>query len=116
MHDEFRGRAVYHAEINVHFPHLTVRQTLALAAKIRAPQCDTTNAYADRAIESVVTALHLSKALDTKVGSDFVQGASGGERQRTSIAVGVTRNLNAHPRLRNITGVTCQQRVAAMLG
>jgi ABC-type multidrug transport system ATPase subunit len=116
MHDEFRGRAVYHAEINVHFPHLTVRQTLALAAKIRAPQRNTTDAYANRAVESVVTALHLSKALDTKVGSDFVQGASGGERQRTSIAVGLTRILNVHPSLKNLTGVACQQCVAAMLG
>lgn len=88
MHSEFRGRTVYQAELDVHFPHLTVRQTLALAARIRAPQ-NATTVNADTVIEETATAMRLSKALDTKVGSDFIQGVSGGERKRTSIAVSI---------------------------
>lgn len=87
MHSEFRGRSVYQAELDVHFPNLTVRQTLALAARIRAPQGAATKAIADAVVEETATAMRLSKALDTKVGSDFIQGVSGGERKRTSIAV-----------------------------
>lgn len=95
MHSEFRGRTVYQAELDVHFPHLTVRQTLALAARIRAPQGAGTTANADAVIEETATAMRLSKALDTKVGSDFIQGVSGGERKRTSIAVRAMNMMTA---------------------
>ncbi|KAJ4370791.1 Multidrug resistance protein [Neocucurbitaria cava] len=37
--------------------------------------------------EEVAASLGLTTALDTKVGNDFVQGLSGGERKRTTIAV-----------------------------
>lgn len=35
MHSDFRGEAIYQAEVDVHFPQLTVGQTLEFAARAR---------------------------------------------------------------------------------
>jgi len=35
MHNDFRGECIYQAETDVHFPQLTVGQTLEFAAKAR---------------------------------------------------------------------------------
>lgn len=35
MHNDFRGEAIYQAEVDVHFPQLTVGQTLDFAARAR---------------------------------------------------------------------------------
>lgn len=90
FHTDFRGECTYHAEIDVHFPHLTVGQTLAFAAKARFPRkmVDATNRSADANSErdAIIAALGLSHILDTKIGSDFVRGVSGGELKRASIA------------------------------
>jgi ABC-type multidrug transport system ATPase subunit len=36
MHSNFMGEAIYSAEVDVHFPQLTVGQTLTFAANARA--------------------------------------------------------------------------------
>ena len=60
------------------------------AALARYPSDHTTRSNrrssAEEARKRVVAALGLQQTLDTKVGSSFVQGVSGGERKRTSIA------------------------------
>lgn len=35
MHNDFRGECIYQAEVDVHFPQLTVGQTLEFAARAR---------------------------------------------------------------------------------
>lgn len=35
MHTDFRGECIYQAEVDVHFPQLTVGQTLDFAARAR---------------------------------------------------------------------------------
>lgn len=35
MHKDFRGESIYQAEVDVHFPQLTVGQTLDFAARAR---------------------------------------------------------------------------------
>ena len=35
MHKDFRGECIYQAEVDVHFPQLTVGQTLDFAARAR---------------------------------------------------------------------------------
>lgn len=35
MHHDFRGECIYQAEVDVHFPQLTVGQTLDFAARAR---------------------------------------------------------------------------------
>ncbi|KAG4437711.1 hypothetical protein IFR05_006794 [Cadophora sp. M221] len=90
MHSEFRGECNYHTESNAHFPHLTVEQTLAAAAKARTPVNSAIRnrrkQYSRGTVNATSTALRISHVMDTKVGNDFVDGVSGGERQRTGIA------------------------------
>jgi ATP-binding cassette, subfamily G (WHITE), member 2, PDR len=38
MHKDFRGEAIYTAEVDVHFPMLTVADTLTFASRARAPR------------------------------------------------------------------------------
>ncbi|KAJ6571566.1 ABC transporter [Mycena capillaripes] len=90
MHKDFRGEVIYNAETDVHFPHLTVGQTLLFAAKARVPRTRiggvTRDKYAEHMRDLVMTTFGLSHTIDTKVGNDFVRGVSGGERKRVSIA------------------------------
>ncbi|KAL8782450.1 MAG: hypothetical protein Q9213_005380 [Squamulea squamosa] len=75
MHNDFRGECIYQAEVDVHFPQLTVGQTLDFAARARAPHNRLPGVSRD------IYAEHLRD-----VGDDFIRGVSGGERKRVSIA------------------------------
>lgn len=90
MLKHYRGDVTYNQEVDQHFAHLTVGQTLSFAAAARTPQeRQSSVARADRiaAVVQVVMAIFgLSHAYDTKVGDSFVRGVSGGERKRVSIA------------------------------
>ncbi|KAI1475138.1 ABC transporter [Daldinia eschscholtzii] len=84
MFTEFRGKGTYQAEFDVHFPSLTMRETLEFAYRARRPPkyWELTEAT----VENDVRCLGLSKSLDTKMGNAYIPGVSGGERKRTSIA------------------------------
>lgn len=90
MHREFRGDAIYQPETEVHFPHLTVGQTLLFAALAKTPQNRlpgvSREAYAAHIRDVVMAVFGISHTVNTKVGDDFVRGVSGGERKRVSIA------------------------------
>ncbi|TVY36200.1 ZEB2-regulated ABC transporter [Lachnellula subtilissima] len=90
MHHDFRGEAIYTAEVDVHFPMLTVGQTLDFAASARAPRHIPGGANRQefsRLIRDVIMAVFgISHTVNTRVGNDFVRGVSGGERKRVSIA------------------------------
>jgi ATP-binding cassette, subfamily G (WHITE), member 2, PDR len=90
MHKDFRGECIYQAEVDVHFPQLTVGQTLEFAARARAPANRipgvTRDAYATHMRDVIMAVFGLSHTLNTKVGNDFIRGVSGGERKRVSIA------------------------------
>ncbi|KAH0536023.1 hypothetical protein FGG08_007090 [Glutinoglossum americanum] len=91
MHDQFRGEAIYMAETDVHFPQLTVGQTLLFAAKARAPRDYTfpgvtREMYAEHMRDVIMATFGLSHTMNTNVGNDFIKGTSGGERKRVSIA------------------------------
>ncbi|PSR88503.1 ABC transporter [Coniella lustricola] len=81
---EFRGKVTYQAEADIHFPTLTMRETLTFASKARRlpTQWDGCRDAAEREAET----LGLTEALDTKMGNSLIPGVSGGERKRTSIA------------------------------
>lgn len=64
---------------------------MQLAAEARAPQNAVSQSlsrstFAKGTVDATATALGLAHTLETKVGSSFVLGISGGERKRTSIA------------------------------
>lgn len=90
MHSQFRGEAIYTAETDVHFPQLSVGDTLKFAARARAPENRlpgvSREQYATHMRDMVMASFGLSHTLNTKVGNDFVRGVSGGERKRVSIA------------------------------
>ncbi|VUC23836.1 unnamed protein product [Clonostachys rosea] len=80
FHRKFKDLRVYLAELDVHFPELTLGQTLSFAASTR--QRDAVNKEAKLVAEQ----FQLSDAFDTKIGNDMIRGISGGEKRRTSIA------------------------------
>jgi ATP-binding cassette, subfamily G (WHITE), member 2, PDR len=90
MHSSFRGEAIYTAETDVHFPMLTVGDTLEFAARARAPRHIPgglkRNDYAKHMRDVIMAVFGISHTINTKVGNDFVRGVSGGERKRVSIA------------------------------
>ena len=90
MHKDFRGECIYQAEVDVHFPQLTVGQTLNFAALAKAPRNRipgvSRELYAKHMTEVIMAVFGLSHTFNTKVGNDFVRGVSGGERKRVSIA------------------------------
>ncbi|KAJ6092425.1 hypothetical protein N7467_004394 [Penicillium canescens] len=90
MHKQFRGEAIFSAETDVHFPQLTVGETLTFAALARAPRTRfeglTRTQYAEHLRDVVMAMLGLRHTFNTRVGNDFVRGVSGGERKRVSIA------------------------------
>ncbi|PGH10945.1 hypothetical protein AJ79_05191 [Helicocarpus griseus UAMH5409] len=87
---ELRGEAVYSAEDEKHFPHLTVWQTLKFAAACRTPETRimglARNTFSRHITKVVMAIFGLSHTVNTKVGDEYVRGVSGGERKRVSIA------------------------------
>ncbi|TVY84470.1 ZEB2-regulated ABC transporter [Lachnellula suecica] len=91
MLKQFRGEVVYNQEVDKHFPHLTVGETLEFAARVRTPQQRLIEGvkredWAKHMAKVVMAIFGLSHTYNTKVGNDFVRGVSGGERKRVSIA------------------------------
>ncbi|PYH96381.1 hypothetical protein BO71DRAFT_471956 [Aspergillus ellipticus CBS 707.79] len=85
-----RGEVAYNKEVDQHFPHLTVGQTLSFAAHARTPEKRiedlTRSQYVETITKVVLSVFGLSDTYNTKVGDNFVRGVSGGERKRVSIA------------------------------
>ncbi|EKG19794.1 ABC transporter-like protein [Macrophomina phaseolina MS6] len=86
----FQGEVLYNQEVDRHFPHLTVGQTLEMAANFRAPAEPwngmSRQEWAKYITKVVMAVFGLSHTYNTKVGNDFIRGVSGGERKRVSIA------------------------------
>ncbi|KAH7180121.1 putative ABC multidrug transporter [Fusarium oxysporum] len=103
MTKQYRGEVAYNQEVDEHFPHLTVGETLSFAAAARD--------FIDTIVKVVMAVFGLSHTYHTKVGNNFVRGVSGGERKRVSIAE-ITRGLDATTALRFIKSL----RLSADLG
>ncbi|CAG8417526.1 unnamed protein product [Penicillium salamii] len=90
MRHEFRGEAIYTAEIDHHFPTLSVNDTLYFAALARAPRTIpggvSREVYARHQRDVIMAMFGISHTGQTQVGNDFVRGVSGGERKRVTIA------------------------------
>lgn len=94
MHDNIQQSITLsqtnNAQVDRHFPHLTVGQTLEFAASVRMPSHRLgdmpRDEYAKYLAQVVMAVCGLSHTYNTKVGDDFIRGVSGGERKRVSIA------------------------------
>ncbi|OAA65489.1 ABC transporter cdr4 [Niveomyces insectorum RCEF 264] len=90
MHTRHRGEAIYTAEVDVHFPQLSVGDTLTFAARARAPRTIPDGVprtlFATHLRDVVMAMFGISHTVNTRVGNEYVRGVSGGERKRVTIA------------------------------
>ncbi|KAF5670566.1 ATP-binding protein subfamily G (WHITE) member PDR [Fusarium heterosporum] len=90
MHSHHRGEAIYTAEIDVHFPMLSVGDTLTFAARARQPrelpQGLNRNDFADHLRDVVMAMFGIAHTVNTRVGNEYIRGVSGGERKRVTIS------------------------------
>ncbi|KAK6455944.1 multidrug resistance protein [Scheffersomyces xylosifermentans] len=90
IRNNYRGNVIYSSESDIHFPHLTVGDTLEFASRLSTPQNRgdgvEREAYAKHIADVYMATYGLSHTRNTMVGNEFVRGVSGGERKRVSIA------------------------------
>lgn len=79
----YRGEVAYIPEEDVHFPTLTVRQTLEFALQAKTPK--RYRQHIPRMLEMYGRVFGISHVMDTLVGNEYIRGISGGERKRISI-------------------------------
>ncbi|KAL9150238.1 hypothetical protein ABFS82_12G157100 [Erythranthe guttata] len=79
-----KSRIGFVTQDDVLFPHLTVKETLTYAARLRLPRRLTKDEKYQRAAD-VIYELGLENCQDTMIGGSFVRGVSGGERKRVCI-------------------------------
>ncbi|TLD33327.1 hypothetical protein PspLS_00132 [Pyricularia sp. CBS 133598] len=76
--------------VNVHFPQLSVGDTLTFAAHARAPRRGppgvSKTLFANHIRDVVMAIFGISHTIDTRVGNEYIRGVSGGERKRVTIA------------------------------
>lgn len=87
----YRGQIIMNTEEELHYPTLTVSQTLDFATRLKVPfhppvGTDSVEAVRTETRDFLLGCLHITHTCDTKVGDAFVRGVSGGERKRVSIA------------------------------
>jgi ATP-binding cassette subfamily G (WHITE) protein 2 (PDR) len=90
MNKNYRGEAIYTAEVDVHFPMMTVGETLYFAAQARRPRNIpggvSVQQYAEHQRDVIMALYGISHTINTRVGNDYLRGVSGGERKRVTIA------------------------------
>ena len=85
MQQQFQGEHIYLAELDVHFPELTLGETLSFAASTRTVGSNYKSVSRNSG-RDVASMFHLDTALDTRVGNAMIRGLSGGEKRRLSLA------------------------------
>ncbi|XP_062989093.1 broad substrate specificity ATP-binding cassette transporter ABCG2-like [Elgaria multicarinata webbii] len=66
---------------------LSVRENLLFSANLRLPQNMKSNAEKAAKVDAVIQELGLQDCADTKIGTEFLRGVSGGEKKRCSIGM-----------------------------
>ncbi|KAG8167727.1 hypothetical protein KVR01_003416 [Diaporthe batatas] len=96
LHDHHAGDAIYTAEVDVHYPQLSVGDTLTFASRARCPRTlppgVTADQYCDHLRDVVMAMYGISHTVNTRVGDNYIRGVSGGERKRVTIAEATLSN------------------------
>ncbi len=76
---------------DIHFPTLTVNQTIKFALRNKVPRereehLEEKQQYVQHTKDNILGALGIGHTVKTKVGNEFIRGVSGGERKRVSLA------------------------------
>ena len=88
MMKNFRGDVLYNPEDDLHYPTLTVKQTLTFALRTRTPgkasreAGESRSAYVREFLRVVSKLFWIEHTMGTKVGDAFIRGVSGGEKKR----------------------------------
>ncbi|KAL0955420.1 hypothetical protein HGRIS_001666 [Hohenbuehelia grisea] len=98
LRTRFRGDVQYIPEADIHFPTLTVKDTVRFAARCRAPAgkarvgpTDVDTNQTRHEFETMLTDMYMTifglrAVQDSVVGDEKLRGVSGGEKKRVSIA------------------------------
>ncbi|XP_009889049.1 PREDICTED: ATP-binding cassette sub-family G member 2 [Charadrius vociferus] len=82
----FKCTSGYVVQDDVVMGTLTVRENLKFSAALRLPKSVKEEEKNER-VNQIIRELGLSKVADSKVGTQFTRGVSGGERKRTNIGM-----------------------------
>ena len=86
----YRGDIQYSPEDDIHFPTLTVEETIRFAAKTRTPHAraggESRDDYIEAITDALTTVFGLHDVRKTLVGDAGIRGISGGEKKRVSIS------------------------------
>ncbi|PKU39105.1 atp-binding cassette sub-family g member 2 [Limosa lapponica baueri] len=82
----FKCTSGYVVQDDVVMGTLTVRENLKFSAALRLPKSVKEQEKNER-VNEIINELGLSKVADSKVGTQFTRGVSGGERKRTNIGM-----------------------------
>ncbi|KIW89038.1 uncharacterized protein Z519_10523 [Cladophialophora bantiana CBS 173.52] len=86
----FKGDAIYVPDVDFHFPYLLVGNTLDFASETKTPKAKVAGQSRAKLIGSMTdvygSLLGVQHTFQTRVGNEYVQGISGGERKRVSLA------------------------------
>ncbi|NXU88387.1 ABCG2 protein, partial [Xiphorhynchus elegans] len=82
----FKCTSGYVVQDDVVMGTLTVRENLTFSAALRLPKSVKEQEKEER-VNQIIKELGLSKVADSKVGTQFTRGVSGGERKRTNIGM-----------------------------
>ena len=85
-HPSFRYTVGYVVQDDICSGTLTVRENLFFSANLRMPSDFTMSEKNDRVVRTIGE-LNLDGCADTRVGTEFLRGISGGERKRTCIGM-----------------------------
>ncbi|NWR48535.1 ABCG2 protein, partial [Regulus satrapa] len=82
----FKCTSGYVVQDDVVMGTLTVRENLKFSAALRLPK-SVKEKEKNQRVDQIINELGLSKVADSKVGTQFTRGVSGGERKRTNIGM-----------------------------
>ncbi|XP_010184629.1 PREDICTED: ATP-binding cassette sub-family G member 2 [Mesitornis unicolor] len=82
----FKCTSGYVVQDDVVMGTLTIRENLKFSAALRLPKSVKEQEKNER-VDQIIKELGLSKVADSKVGTQFTRGVSGGERKRTNIGM-----------------------------
>ncbi|TRY64422.1 hypothetical protein DNTS_017116 [Danionella cerebrum] len=84
---DLRLMSAYVVQDDILMGTLTVRENLLFSANLRLPRKQYSTPDKKKKVQSIIQDLGLEDCADTKIGTEFIRGVSGGERKRCSIGM-----------------------------